>query len=135
MSGEGKIVYVVHGINDPFSNSRSTDYLASRLREDGYTVIEIRYNWIDPISQANAMYEISQIPDGSTVIGHSWGGLLLDVSDFDKSRLNHIDVATVHSDIKGTDDWLFELNPDVTEVEGSGHTIDDNLYNEILTRI
>lgn len=81
------------------------------------------------------MYELSQLPDGSTVIAHSWGGILVDLSDFDKSRLNHIDVGTVHSDIKGSDDWLFELNPDVVEVEGSGHTIDEEIYNEIKSRL
>lgn len=128
--GRGRLVYVLHGINNPFDEGRSTDWLASRLRVAGFNVVELRYDWVDMSSQFAVANQIRKIKPGNTLIAHSWGGILADLVG---NHLNHIDVATVHSDIKGTKDWLFEIG-DPTWVEGRGHTLNNETIFDAIMR-
>lgn len=124
-------VYLVHGMHTPFAEHRSTDWLADRLRADGFIVRELRYDWYDVESQLDIALELQNLRSDDLVIAHSWGGILADLF----SNARHIDVATLHSDIKGTSDWLFEVG-DPEWLPGLGHSIDnETMYNAILAKI
>lgn len=101
--GINRTVYVVHGWDMPWTTKRSTDNLETRLRQEGYQVREINYSMYDPTSIFLALIKINGLSANDVVIGHSMGGILNDLSG---TRAKHIDVATLHSDIKGTNDWL-----------------------------
>lgn len=124
-----KIIHVVHGINNPLSEKRSTDDLVKKLLNDGYYVVEHEYNWIDPMSQAAVAWELNKLSENDVVIGHSWGGILTDLF---ASKAKHIELSSIHSSIKGSEDWLKIEFDDPSIVQGSGHTLDNKIYSRLL---
>lgn len=123
--GRGRTVYVVHGWDLPFSNKRSTDNFENALVKNGYKVKEINYSMYDPESILRALFELNKLGSGDVVVGHSMGGILNDISN---TGAYHIDVSTLHSTIKGTDDWL--IGTSSTWVEGGTHGIDQ--YTDLI---
>ncbi len=124
------MIYVIHGMHSPFTSERSTDELVRDLRDEGFEVQEIRYNFYDPLSRMRARTDVMSLSSDDILIAHSYGGIMASTTP---SMASVINVNSILSDISGSQDWLTRST--IQNVEGSGHRIDAPITDAIISRI